>query len=213
MISRFYEPQPWRCPGPNRCWGIPGIEPGTSRTRSEHNATIPNPRGGILSLDSQGFKYGGTFLFITQPAGTPGQQGQSGVAGERAKESRARGERWTAAHSRPPRRMTARRSHLHSGRPRASAPMMAVRACANNDGRGTSAWSARVSVFVRTTASNTSASNLRAPVFARTIRNDGGAKSASRIAVIKRCQGSLQAIWTNECAGGRCQRRRCHRIL
>ena len=24
-------------------WGIPGIEPGTSRTRSEHNATIPNP--------------------------------------------------------------------------------------------------------------------------------------------------------------------------
>ena len=24
--------------------GIPGIEPGTSRTRSEHNATIPNPR-------------------------------------------------------------------------------------------------------------------------------------------------------------------------
>jgi hypothetical protein len=36
---------PTSCGGPYHDRGIPGIEPGTSRTRSEHNATIPNPRG------------------------------------------------------------------------------------------------------------------------------------------------------------------------
>ena len=37
--------------------GIPGIEPGTSRTRSEHNATIPNPRGGMSVTVSGVLKY------------------------------------------------------------------------------------------------------------------------------------------------------------
>ena len=45
MIRGKTNRNPGECPGPiftKR--GIPGIEPGTSRTRSEHNATIPNPR-------------------------------------------------------------------------------------------------------------------------------------------------------------------------
>jgi hypothetical protein len=43
-----FESLPSICEGPYRNRGIPGIEPGTSRTRSEHNATIPNPRDTIL---------------------------------------------------------------------------------------------------------------------------------------------------------------------
>ena len=68
MIRGKTNRNPGECPGPV-CTkrGIPGIEPGTSRTRSEHNATIPNPRDGMCDTVPQGFKYRSVFLFSTQP--------------------------------------------------------------------------------------------------------------------------------------------------
>ena len=60
--------------------GIPGIEPGTSRTRSEHNATIQNPRAGQTWREE---REDGSKLFLRQIPFSflPPQSGRAGRGG------------------------------------------------------------------------------------------------------------------------------------